>query len=211
MRAPFVTTIATTLLTVACSGEDAHVPYNPPSPQDAAFDAVPAIDPRCPKSLPADGDTCSADLESLLCGYPGECSDGETRACIHGRWGIVPSFCDSTGSPCPTDLEPREGEPCAVPSGMTCQYFDACPAVPTDKSRTWVCQGKQWVLAIDQTKGYPATCPATMPNDGDYCVCFGRLPSECTYGDCGGYPSTIATCDTGTWKLTFKSCAPDAG
>lgn len=47
-------------------------------------------------------------------------------------------------------------------------------------------------------------CPATRPADGSACTTAQR----CTYGDCGGSPTSEATCENGRWTSYEVSCNP---
>lgn len=51
-----------------------------------------------------------------------------------------------------------------------------------------------------------AACPAAQPTAGSCSLAAG---TKCTYGDCGGVPTTTATCRAnGTWEFVSMSCNP---
>lgn len=192
LRAPFVATVAACAALAGC----------------ALTVASPA--PRCPTEAPAQGASCDpAAAGAAACDY-GLClgrplaqatCDAQTR-----RWAVsaLPCAMPTPVRPCPTEA-PAQGASCDLGRNpASCSYgWSECirgPAV------TAFCEGAAWRLAVATCNPPAPTCPASAPQTGGACV----LPAgtECTYGDCGGSPTTYARCDGGTWQVAEASCNP---
>ncbi len=98
---------------------------------------------------------------------------------------------------CPAS-EPTS-EPCE--SGLECQYGD-CYGNPTTTAK---CIDGRWSVAERSCNPPMPQCPADAPIRETAC---GPIAQECTYGDCGGVPTTTARCVAGTWEISSRSCNP---
>lgn len=231
VRSPFVVTVAV-MAGAALPGCGAQ--FNPAPTESTADSGTtdgrttdaenPPLTKTCPAERPAPGDTCRVD-SAVYCNY-GTCSPGSYPVTLQcdpiGRaadgtstWREAGgSSCNPPPPECPT--VPFEGAPCKAGWG-SCSYPDTCDQRPPDAPayRSWSCVGDK-LVSYDTTTDYVVKCPVVAPKNGDPCSCAGHYAGPCSYGDCGGTPTTTATCDakTQTWSVSVLSCnppPPDAG
>ena len=113
----------------------------------------------------------------------------------------------NTGGSVPVDcVSANNLDPCSSP-GSYCSYYDAS----TNEYCDGYCdEGYHWqkYCYVEPTYCYnPSLCPATMPNDGGFCVTTPQCEVyDCEYaGVCGGSGYGMASCYQGTWQ-TFSDC-----
>lgn len=143
----------------------------------------------------------AAPLAATGCGAvvsPSHCGDSD---------GGAP--CDANPPGCPAS-QPAFGTPCSIPETEQCvyAYHTACPGVPSQGS---YCDARTHTwrnIASSCNPPPPSICPDSPPTQGSACVPGRTTP--CTYGNCGGAPTTEARCDpsTSTWQVQQSSCNP---
>jgi hypothetical protein len=228
VRTPFVVTVTVMASAAACGGQVSGDKADPTvtTTTDGGPDIgnpPPPPTKTCPTEQPVLGSACRVD-PSAYCEY-GSCTSS-TRPIVMkctpdpSTFNETSTWQESGGSTCnPPPVCPEvayEGAPCK-PGFGECRYPDMCPAIPKDAPIyvSWGCfDGK--LVRRATTPDYVVACPATAPRDGDPCLCASHYAAPCTYGDCGGTPTTTAQCDgkTNTWSVSTLSCnppPPDAG
>lgn len=113
---------------------------------------------------------------------------------------------------CPT-VAPVKGDPCEVPSGMTCSREATCsdPAGYDATCVSGVWQVQPAYIACNPPPPPSSICPVAQPGTGDYCNYVGP---ECQYGSsvCAGIPLYGATCQASQWVVVpwAGGCNPPA-
>lgn len=145
----------------------------------------------CPTGTPLVGDPCNPAVGT--CSYANSCS-GQTTFTCDGKWVLGTRSCAAT---CPA-TEPASGSTCALSSGTTCKFTNACGT--TDAA---TCLGGLWQLTAGKCG---PTCPPIEPLGSEPCGTNGQV---CSYADsCGS--KDVATCNGGLWSLTPGDCTPPA-
>jgi hypothetical protein len=136
------------------------VGHAPEPVNDAGVPQAPAgRDPRCPASVPKNGDPCSPDPAPLECEYASDASDASERCTMFaacaldlatGDFGFqldaspncARSVRSDAGLPanCPYP-PPLAGDPCTP--GLECDYGEDC-ATPTSRQPSMICQNGYW-------------------------------------------------------------------
>jgi hypothetical protein len=151
--------------------------------------------PVCPKTLPAQGTSCTQDM--LQCEYGiawwNAACDTITQ-CSNGAWGNIQP---STG-PCLPAPGPNAAS-CLVNPGAIQSGITACSQVGLT---CWYGQGAECTCTVDGDAGSSPTwycrpepgCPSTRPPVGAGCA----LPVACTYAGC-----FVEQCQNGIWQNAF--------
>ncbi|MBK7579262.1 MAG: hypothetical protein IPI67_03565 [Myxococcales bacterium] len=109
---------------------------------------------------------------------------------------------------CPPSF-PQNEQSCALPEGTSCKYDQGTCCPPWEA----ICQGGKWQgFASSCNPPPPEPCPSSPPTPGSTCgssdPCGGQ-DQYCTYGKCqDGSPSTVATCNGGSWEVAESDCIP---
>lgn len=107
---------------------------------------------------------------------------------------------------CP-DKAPRDGAPCALPEGTTCD-FGRCA------TRIAKCTAGAWRFGAN----LPPTCPTTPPESDTACPPCWPVEVTCTYfaercsdpDAAAGQNIAVVSCPSGRWELEITPCR-DAG
>jgi hypothetical protein len=215
--------VASLLLLAACGGVTSNATGTGASDAGHATSATgvaaPHRDPRCPPTVPAEGDACIPTPAPLECEYGGD-AFGECTTVAYctsaGPYGpytfdISPSsFCSPpNAAECPATIGAvPEGGTCDT-AGLSCAYAEGvCGCVCAGTAKAWSCRSRSDVLSGVDVEHPPSplpTCPAKRPLGGDSCAVEGQ---SCAYDeDCVpalslGYSMQ---CESGFWTATSST------
>lgn len=170
-----------------------------------AFSALLVLVSGC-DSKPADGKSCDADKDSVLC------TDPQTRmACEGGKWHaetcLGPGGCSVTGSfvKCDASLS-NEGTACDKEGNLSCTL---------DKKTMLKCQGSKWAPAQRclgpsgcNASGFLALCDTSTSQEGDLCMLNEKDKDKASYA-CTMDKKAMLTCVDTKWKKIESCTGPD--